>query len=125
MRIRAKIDGQYVYGWYRYHPYYESHQLMVFITDEDRNCHGGGTWQEHEIDISLCAEDTGRKDKNGKPIFGSKGDMKGGDRVSVDGQGGKQVYFCSTGCWWEVDGVPLGKLGPDILAIIPQEKEGA
>ncbi len=132
-KIRAIVDGKEVFGWYRYHPYYESHQLMVFVPDESRNCYGGGSWQENEIDLSTAAVATGRKDNKDVEIFGSKGEMQGGDKIRIHGHG-TAVYRAA---WSERDlqwilhdyakkeSFPLYAWNPDELEILPKAPEEA
>lgn len=100
--IRAKDkDGKLVYGWYVHacktnlcNKVYWEHQ--IHIPDK------AGFTPIFEIpDISTVAVKTGRKDKNGKDIYGSMGEMKGGDRVRSLSSG--QSYLIGWGkcggCW--------------------------
>ena len=88
-----------------------------------------------EIDISTAARGTGKmaKGPDGKliEIFGSDGDMQGGDRVRIHGHG-TAVYRAA---WSERDlqwilhdyakreSLPLYAWNPDELEIIPPAKE--
>lgn len=72
MKIRAIIDGKGVMGWYVCLDGY--HHIVPF---------DASVLYSMCIDIALCAEDTGRDDKHGERIFGSRGKMQGGDRVFV------------------------------------------
>lgn len=84
-QIRVTINGQVRTGWYcRLHG---QHALIP----SDSKCHvitltTAGT--KHDVvkiikipDLSLCTVATGREDKHGVEIYGSMGDMLGGDSV--------------------------------------------
>ncbi len=123
MKIRAIVDGNVKVGWYRYHPYYEIHQLMVFVPNEEP---GGGFWREIEIDISTAAEATGKLDKHGDEIYGSRRDMQGGDRVKLY-QTRWDVTWNEGRLQWMVDrhGSGYALSTADELEIIPPEEGGA
>lgn len=133
MKVRAIIDGQAKFGWY----------AQVTSTPTAMESNGvkrdflfpiTAYWYEElgDIliadavvipDISLCAVATGRKDKNGVEIYGSKGDMKGGDRVKADGSKcAVRVNWNDTNLQW---GFPmataLGSWQPGELEILPPE----
>ena len=57
-------EGKWVYGWYKYHPYYEIHIIQVFNKLE--NIDGGGVWLDYEVIPKTVGQFTGLKDKNGK-----------------------------------------------------------
>lgn len=84
----------------------------------------------YEIDISTAAEATGKLDKNGKEIFGSKGDMQEGDRIKADGRDNPIcVNWDDTKAHWGLPKItPLGDWTSDELEIIepvkPTEEKG-
>lgn len=89
--IRAKDkDGGVVYGWYV--PLDKRHFVVPPCGDPEtelvrwfRTAHNTiQLWGAIEIDISTAAVKTGKLDKHGDDIYGSKGDMQGGDRVEHD-----------------------------------------
>ncbi|MCK5606655.1 hypothetical protein KAR91_32435 [Candidatus Pacearchaeota archaeon] len=67
-----------------------------WLTTEDRQAF---SITAIEIDISTAAEDTGKLDKHGKPIFGSRGPMHGGDRVSIGGVQHEAAWRDSHSYW--------------------------
>lgn len=80
-KIRAIIDGKEVVGWYVYRCQTKLSGEVVW-KHTVYVAHSEGFTDCIEIpDISTCAVATGRKDKHGVEIFGSKGEMQGGDRI--------------------------------------------
>jgi len=92
MKVRAKIKGRKVVeGWYCYSKKQDQH----FIIQCDDGLSLGpnilyfwGTAENSwfcviKIDISTAAVETGKLDKHDKMIWGSKGQMQGGDKVRI------------------------------------------
>lgn len=50
-------EGKLVYGWYKYHPYYDIHIIQVFNKLE--NVDGGGIWLDYEVIPETVGQDTG------------------------------------------------------------------
>lgn len=72
-KVRAKTkDGKEVVGWY-YHAF-GFHCLI----EETGKIHT-------DIDLSAAAVEAGR-DKNGGPVYGNRGDFRGGDKVQAEWQ---------------------------------------
>ncbi len=120
--IRAKIEGKYVFGWY-YEDDVDSDGLKPFIMP---SCNKFKQWGDciRIPDLSLCAESTGRKDKTGKEIYGSKGEMQGGDRVRLDGvEDAVGINWNPHHLYW---GCPmatqLGQWLSDELEILPEKE---
>ena len=83
--IAKDKDGKLVYGWYckvgeRHMVVLPTAEEMLDSMDPDRFDVGPVA----EIDISSAAVATGGKDKNGVEIYGSKGEMQGGDVVKAN-----------------------------------------
>ena len=84
--IRAIVDGNVKVGWYVYAcetnfkaEIYWQHQLHI--------PHAHGFMEVFMFsDVAGMAEATGKLDKNGDEIYGSRGDMQGGDRVAIRGE---------------------------------------
>lgn len=127
--VRAIVDGKEVFGWYAL----LKNNTHVIILHEDSVFldHGVVLARVFNIDISTVAVSTGKKDKHGKEIFGSKGEMKGGDRIGTLTSTGKvaegNVVYDSDALTWVVnyDGVtiyPISTWMSDELEVI-EEKE--
>ncbi len=124
-KIRAIVDGKEVFGWY-YEDDVDGKGSKPFILP----CHHKlKLWADAiQIDISTAAVATGRKDKNGVEIFGSKGEMRGGDRVSVRKGKPYKVAWCDYRLTWVLVGRPMEEElhkchYPDELEIIPKASE--
>jgi len=106
MKIRTKIkqkDGtwKYVYGWYFAEKQILSGFWYYIIPDDaggflecDESHNSYTIGPAYRIDPSHTSVVTGKKDKNGVEIFGSKGEFRDGEIVSVGG------VICSVE-WWE------------------------
>ena len=130
--IRAIIDGKVVVGWYftihdRHFISSSASEAQSYYAHNDTEMFDILAWYEIP-DISLCAVATGRMDKNDVEIFGSKGDMQGGDRVSCVGDSSRITQWSDEDLQWQLggatDGTPFTTLSPwdaDELEIIPRE----
>ncbi len=113
--VRAKDkDGNVVVGW---HVRLDD---ISYIVPEDAHaiyC--------ISIDITTAARATGKLDKNGDMIYGSDGDMQGGDRVRLLGQGGGVPVVWNKGklLWGFPQGAELGCWHSRQLEIIAPAKE--
>jgi len=83
-----------------------------------------------EIDLCTAAVKTGKKDKNGKDIYGSvpEKEFRGGDRLDVDGRTGAAEWFSEAAGWrfkadCEGDSLGFYLLANYIVAIIPKEAD--
>ena len=79
---RAKTkDGKEVVGWYCC----LKNNTHAIVLHEDSVVFTGGSIsvRPFHIDPAPAAFDTGKDDKHGKRIFGSKGEFQGGDRVQI------------------------------------------
>ncbi len=129
MKIRAyDKDGNEVVGWYFRSRTTEHYMVRedAAVYDPDDAC--GHITIDHasllKIDISTAAEDTGKDASNGR-IFGSRGEMKGGDRVRLCNQGGgvPVVWNRDKLLWGFPQGGELGCWLSDELEIIPKEEK--
>ena len=83
--IRAKTKDGMKVGWY-FRTYDGKHFIirlnvgLWYFEDAKTTYMHQDSFSQIE-DISSAAEATGKKDKNGDMIFGSRGEMQGGDRV--------------------------------------------
>lgn len=76
-------------------------------------------------DPATAAVATGRKDKHGVEIFGSKGEMQGGDRVEISGlKRRKRLGVHWSRSAWRIQNDTLGAWDSSMLEIIPKLKEG-
>ncbi len=112
-KIRAKIDGKMVVGWYA--PI--NHFGHVLIPLNARACKVNGIGAEArlnisaispiiEFDPSTAAIDTCKDDKHGVRIFGSKGEFQGGDRIQRDSE--KRIWevvWDNSYCQWRLTDV--------------------
>jgi hypothetical protein len=128
MQVRAKTpDGKEVVGYA-----FESEGDWYIITTE-----ATVRWVEdhyemngiEEIVRETAAIDTGKLDKHGERIFGSKGEMQGGDTVRIHGHGTSRYkavwHDLSWGLYNKKDGFySLYVWNCDELEIIKAEKGG-
>ena len=121
-KVRAIVNGKEMVGWYAV----LKNNTHTFVTHEDPvRFHSDAIWVKvWQIDPATAAVDTGRKDKHGKPIFGSKGLFEGGDMVKADGlKYTVRVNWNDKRLHW---GLPmataLGSYESDELEIIPKEE---
>ena len=114
MRIRSRVDGVYVYGWYFYSSGQKKH--MLHLLDDESGV------VAVEIDPSLTSLATGKKDKNGEEIFGSKGEFTDGDNICSWPECGNHypVEWDKTRLTWMAGMDLLGEVESDI---IPKEQE--
>ncbi|KKN77669.1 hypothetical protein LCGC14_0357950 [marine sediment metagenome] len=61
-----------------------------------------------EIDLATGAEDTGKDDLHGDRIYGSRGEMKGRDRVIDNGGYEHGVWWDTVRLVWMMGNIPLG-----------------
>lgn len=136
MKVRAKTkDGTEVVGWYVQcldrHFAYVQPKASSFDYKHDEEY--GRLWTVTgfvEIEIKSAAVDTGKLDKHGKMIFGSKGEMQGGDRIRYRTGLGHARLVCD-GVRWNADtlqwaamrGAQLASIDIRELEIIPPGKE--
>ena len=107
-QIRAIVDGKAVVGWYCW---FAVHARVVDGCRAD-------VVELIEIDPATAAVDTGRKDKHGKPIFGSKGIWQGGDVVKRPSLSGASIWWGGSG--WYIGSTYFGDCDAE-LEIIPKE----
>lgn len=124
--IRGKTKGgNTAVGWY--FPCGSKHYLLlndVQIWQSSSGKHISNRFFV-EIDISTAAVATGKKDKNDEMIFGSRGEMQGGDTVQAS-EGGltdaTEVYWNKENVWWALGVSTLGSWKSDNLEIIKPEE---
>lgn len=121
-KIRAIIDGKEVVGWYVYAcrtnistEIYWQHEL--YVPDEI------GFTNYIVFNPATTAVATGRKDKHGVEIFGSKGEMQGGDRLKFGTETVEARWSEEYAQWRTYWGESYESvIFPDMLEIIPRQK---
>lgn len=139
-KIRAEIDGEYKYG-YGFQDSEGEHWLIPLGTNTTRYVGLTSQNDRYEIynvlkfDPAKAAVDTGKDDKNGERIYGSKKPLfQDGDRVGIKMHTGKlaeaNVLYDTDALTWvanfdKITQYPLSSWLSDELEIIPktQEKE--
>lgn len=82
-RGKRKDNGKWVYGYYRYHPYYEIHLISYFeerkeLADKVPN----GIWREFEVDPETVGQFTDQYDKKRTEEYPEGQEIYGGDIVT-------------------------------------------
>lgn len=132
MKVRAyDKDGNVVVGWY--FTIHDRHFISSSTSEAQSYDACNGTemfdilaWLEIP-DITTAAVATGRKDKNGVEIYGSMGEMQGGDRVELFGRRKYHynVRWDERRMTWIIGHDGLCAYGSGEIEIIPpQGKEG-
>ncbi len=115
--IRAKDkDGKVVYGWY-FEDDVDGNGLKPFLMPHLPEFK---LWADMiPIDISTAAVKTGKKDKNGDDIYGSKDDMEGGDMVKRSSMTKAPVWWSGNG--WYVGTTYMGDITAELEIIKEQD----